>query len=100
MLWNALSRRMPALLMTMSTLPNASSARLHDGRAALRGGDGARVGDGLTAECRDLVHHPFGCALVAPGSVDTAAEVVDDEECATRGEERARAGGRGHRRRR
>ena len=28
MLWNALSRRMPALLMTMSTRPNASMAAL------------------------------------------------------------------------
>ena len=26
MLWNVLSRRMPALLMTMSTVPNASTA--------------------------------------------------------------------------
>ena len=80
MLWNVLSRRMPALLMTMSTRPKASSGGLHDGLAALRRGDGVGVGDGLAAGRLDLVDDQLGRAGVAARAVDGAAEVVDDDQ--------------------
>ena len=100
MLWNDLSRRMPALLMTMSTVPNASIARLHDRLAALGRGDRVGVGDGLAAGGLDLVDDVLGRALVAARAVDRAAEVVDHDQRAALGEQRARARGRGRRRRR
>ncbi len=46
---------------------------LHDRRAALGGGDGVGVGDGLAAGRLDLVDDELGRALVAPGAVDGAA---------------------------
>ena len=41
-------------------------------------GDVLAVGDRLTAHRRDLVDHLLGRAEVAAGTVDRAAEVVDD----------------------
>ena len=43
---------------------------LHDGLAALGGGDGVGVGDGLAAGGLDLVDHVLGGALVAAAAVD------------------------------
>ena len=100
MLWNDLSRRMPALLMTMSTRPNASTRGLHDGLAALGRGHRVGVGDGLAAGGLDLVDHPLGRALVAAGAVDRAAEVVDDHERARGGQQQGVLRGRGRRPRR
>ena len=84
MLWNALSRRMPALLMTMSTLPKASSAVCTI--AAPPSGVATRVGvgDGLAAGRLDLVDDALGRTLVAAGAVDRAAEVVDHDQRAAR----------------
>ena len=87
MLWNDLSRRMPALLMTMSTRPKASTRRLHDGLAALGRGDGVGVGDGLAAGGLDLVDDRLRRAVLAAGAVDGAAEVVDHDQRAARGQQ-------------
>ena len=100
MLWNVLSRRMPALLITMSMRPKASMARLHDRLAALGRGHGVGVGDRLAAGGLDLVDDELGGPGVAAGAVDGAAEVVDDHERAARGRAPGRADGRDHRPRR
>ena len=100
MLWNDLSRRMPALLMTMSIRAERVDRGLHDGRAALGRGDRVGVGDGLAAGGLDLVDDVLGGALVAAGAVDRAAEVVDHDERAAARRGAARAAGRGRRRRR
>ena len=86
MLWNVLSRRMPALLMTMSTLPKASTADLHDRLAALGGGHRVGVGDGLAAGGLDLVDDALGGPGVAARPVDGAAEIVDDDQRAALGQ--------------
>ena len=86
-LWKALSRRMPALLTTMSTRAEGVDRGLHDGGAALGRGHRVRVGHGLAAGRLDLVDHPLGRALVAAGAVDRAAEVVHDHERAAGGEQ-------------
>ena len=59
---------------------------LHDGRAALGGGDRVVVGHGLAAGGLDLVDHLLGGAVVAALAVDRAAEVVDHDEGAAPGE--------------
>jgi hypothetical protein len=79
MLWNVLSRRMPALLMTMSTVPNASTAVCDDRLAALGGGDRVVLATASPPSAVDLVDHLLGRALVATLAVDGAAEVVDDD---------------------
>ena len=61
--------------------------RLHDRRSALRGRHRVGVGDRLAAGRRDLVDDELGGADVGAGAVDRAAEVVDDDECAARGEQ-------------
>jgi hypothetical protein len=79
MLWNDLSRRMPALL-TRCRPTERVERRLHDGRAALGRGDRVGVGDGLAAGGLDLVDDALGGALVAAGAVDRTAEVVDHHQ--------------------
>ena len=86
--------------MTMSTRAERVDRGLHDRLAALGRGDRVGVGDGLAAGRLDLVDDLLGRALVAAGAVDGAAEVVDHDERAALGEQRARAAGRGRRRRR
>ena len=70
MLWNVLSRRMPALLTTMSTRAEGVDRGLHDGRAALGRRDAVAVGDGLAAGRRDLVDDLLGRTDVAAVAVD------------------------------
>ena len=100
MLWKALSRRMPALLMTMSTLPNASTALCTMACAALGRGHRVGVGHGLAAGGLDLVDDPLGGPLVAAGAVDRAAEVVHDDERAALGQQQGVLPARGRHRRR
>ena len=80
MLLNDLSRRIPALLTTMSTRPKASIAVLHDRRPAVRRRHRVGVGDGLAARRRDLVDDELGGADIGARAVDGAAEVVDHDE--------------------
>ena len=86
MLWNVLSRRMPALLMTMSTVPNASTAVLHDRLAALGGGHAVRVGDRLTAAALISSTTCSAGLLSPPSPVDRTAEVVDHDQRASLGQ--------------
>ena len=99
MFLNDVSRRMPALLMMMSTLPNVSTAVFTIAGAALGGGHAVVVGDGLAAGRLDLVDHLLGGGLGAAGAVGGAAEVVDHEQGAPLGEVEGVATGRGRRRR-
>ena len=67
---------------------------LHDRRSALGRRHRIGVGDSLAAECRDLVDHPLGGALVAAGAVDRSAEVVDDDRAPRATPSSGRARGR------
>src|SRR5690606_31788105 len=60
--------------------------RLHDGPAALGGGDRVVVGHGLAAGGLDLVDHLLGRRRAAAGAVHRAAEVVDHHVGAPPGE--------------
>ena len=86
MFLNDVSRRMPALLMMMSTRPKVSTAVLHDVGAALGRGHAVVVRDGLAAGGGDLVDDLLGRGLRVPGAVAGPAEVVDDDERASLGE--------------
>ena len=59
---------------------------LHDRRAALGRRHRVGVGDRLAAGRGDLVDDQLGGADVGAGAIDGAAEVVDDDEGAPRGE--------------
>ena len=100
MLWKALSRRMPALLTTMSTRAERVDRGLHDGRAALGRGDRVGVGHRLAAGRGDLVDDALGGTGRAAGAVDRAAEVVHHHQRAARGEQQRVLRGRGRRPRR
>ena len=86
MFLNDLSRRMPALLMTMSTLPNASSAVWTIASAP----SGVATLSGLaTASPPFFLISSTTCCAGPGGGADTgpvAAEVVDDDLGAARGE--------------
>ena len=99
MLWNVLSRRMPALLIDDVDAAEGVERRLHDGLAAFRCGDRVGVGDGLAARRLDLVDDQLGRAGIAAGAVDGAAEVVDHDQRAASRRAPGRAGGRARRRR-
>ena len=88
MLWNDLSRRMPALLITMSTRPNASSAVCTIASPPSGVATELRVGDRLAAGGLDLLRPPCCAGPSEPPVPSTAAaEVVDDDLRAARGEE-------------
>ena len=57
------------------------NSRLHDGCAALWGGNAVGVGNGNAAQGNYFVHHFLRCALVAAASVQCAAQVVDHHKC-------------------
>ena len=86
MLWNDLSRRMPALLMTMSTLPYASIAVCTMRFAALGCGDAVVVGNGFAARGLDLVHDGLGRRLRRARAVGRTAEVVHHDQRAALGQ--------------
>ena len=65
MFLNDVSRRMPALLMMMSTRAEGVDGGLHDVGAALGGGHAVVVGDGLAAGGLDLVDDLLGRGLGA-----------------------------------
>ena len=87
MLTSTRSRRMPALLTSMSSRPNVSTAVLIRRWPPSQSATLSRVGDRLAAHRRDLVDDLFGRGAVASGAVGRAAEVVDDDLGALRGEQ-------------
>ena len=87
MLWNALSRRMPALLTTMSMRPNASIAVCTIASPSSGVPTELRVGDRLAAGGLDLLDDLLGRRRAAAGAVDRAAEVVHHDERAALGEQ-------------
>ena len=67
--------------------PEGVERGLHDRRAALGGGDRVRVEHGLAAGGLDLVDDLLAGSGVTAGTVDRAADVVDDHERTPAGEE-------------
>ena len=86
MLWNVLSRRMPALLMTMSTVPNASTAVLTIASPPSAVATRVRVDDRFAAEVVDLVGDVLGRALVAALARHRSTEIVDHDASAPLGQ--------------
>ncbi len=86
MLWKALSRRMPALLITMSTRPKASSADFTIASPPFGCGDRVVAGDRLATGGGDLVDDGLCRSVRATLAVDRTAEVVDDDQRAALGE--------------
>jgi hypothetical protein len=80
MFLNEVSRRMPALLMMMSTLPKVSTAVFTIDAPPFGRGDAVVVGDGFAAGGLDLVDHLLGGRLGAADAVGGPAEVVDHQE--------------------
>ena len=86
MLWNVLSRRMPALLMTMSTVPKASSAVWT--MASPPSGVATLLVSATASPPRSLISWAVlwaGPSVVALAA-HRAAEVVDDDAGATAGQ--------------
>ena len=77
---------MPALLITMSTVPNASTAVFTMASPPSAVATRVRVGHRLAAEIVDLVGDVLGRALVAALARYRTAEVVDDDPCASFGQ--------------
>ena len=50
-------------------------------------GNGVGVGHGFAAGCLDLVNYMLGSTLVAAAAIDGTTEVIDDNQCATAGEQ-------------
>ena len=87
MLWNALSRRMPALLMTMSTLPNSSMA-VCTMASPPSGVATESVLATATPPASSISSTTFWAGPASsPSTVDRTAEVVDHDLRAARGEQ-------------
>ena len=67
---NVLSRRMPALLTSTSTVPKRSTARSTSDSRPVGVGDARVMGDGLAAGGHDLRHDAVGGRVVAVLAVD------------------------------